>query len=248
VTDGLLLLHAWPLDARMWERQLAAVPDGVPVAAPNHPGFGGSEPAGDVTTMAACAARALSAIDAGGIDRALVCGLSMGGYVAFEMWRRAPERIVGLVLANTRAVPDTPEGAEGRRALAGRLRTEGNVLADEPPPLLAADAPPDLQESVRSLIEKQSAEAIAAAALGMAERPDSTPDLATIDVPTLVITSTGDRLIPADVASEMAAGIAGTRLEVLDGVGHLTNLEAPEAFDRLLLEHLAACGIGRARP
>jgi pimeloyl-ACP methyl ester carboxylesterase len=243
VTDGLLLLHAWPLDARMWEPQLAAVPDGVPVAAPNHPGFGGSDLSGEVTTMAACAARALSAIDAGGIDRALVCGLSLGGYVAFELWRRARDRIVGLVLANTRAVPDAPEGVEARTALARRLRAEGNVLVDEPPPLLAADAPSDLQEKVRSLIAEQSAEAIAAAALGMAERPDSSPDLATIDVPTLVITSTGDRLIPPEVASEMAAGIAGSRLEVLDGVGHLSNLEAPEEFNRLLIEHMAACGL-----
>jgi 3-oxoadipate enol-lactonase len=243
VTHGLLLLHAWPLDARMWEPQLAAVSDGVPVAAPNHPGFGGSEPSGDVTSMAASAARAMSALDAGGIDRALVCGLSLGGYVAFELWRRARDRIVGLVLANTRAVPDAPEGVEARRAQARRLRAEGNVLADEPPPLLAADAPSELQEKVRSMIAEQSAESIAAAALGMAERPDSTPDLATIDVPTLVITSTGDRLIAPEVASEMAAGIAGSRLEVLDGVGHLSNLEAPEEFNRLLLEHLRACGL-----
>lgn len=244
MADGLLLLHAWPLDARMWEPQQAAVRNGLPVAAPNHPGFGGSELVGAVTTMEACAQRAMSALDASGIDRALVCGLSMGGYVAFELWRRARDRIVGLVLANTRAVPDAPEGVQARKTLASRLRAEGNVLADEPPPLLSADAPPELQDRVRSLIAEQSAEAIAAAALGMAVRPDSTPDLAAIDVPTLVITSTGDRLIPPEVSSQMAARIAGARLEVLDGVGHLSNLEAPDGFNRLLLGHQAVCGIG----
>jgi pimeloyl-ACP methyl ester carboxylesterase len=244
VADGVLLLHAWPLEASMWDAQREALPAGVPVAAPNLPGFGGSEPAGDVTTMAACAERARSAMDEAGIDRAVVCGLSMGGYAAFELLRRAPERVAGLVLANTRAVADAPEGVEARRALAARLRREGNVLASEPPPLLADDAPAELWERVRSLIAAQPAEAIAAASLGMAERPDSTPDLSRIAVPTLVITSTGDRLIPAEVSADMAARIPGARLETLEGPGHLTNLEAPEVFDRLLVEHVEACGLG----
>lgn len=243
MADGLLLLHAWPVDARMWEPQRSALPGSVTVAAPDLPGFGGSALAGETTTMAACAARALGALDEAGLERAVVCGLSLGGYVAFELWRRARERVVGLILANTRAVPDTPEGAEARSALARRLRSEGNVLVGDPPPLLSADAPSELQERVRALIADQSAEAIAAGALGIAERPDSTPDLAGIDVPTLVITGTGDRLIPAEVSSEMAARIPGARLEVLEGVGHLSNLEAPEAFDRLLLEHLASRGL-----
>jgi pimeloyl-ACP methyl ester carboxylesterase len=243
VGDGLLLLHAWPLDARMWAPQRSALPGAIPIAAPNHPGFGGSELAGRVTTMAACAERALSALDEAGIDRAVVCGLSMGGYVAFELWRRARSRIAGLVLANTRAVADGPEARQARTALAARLRSEGNVLAEEPPPLLAEDAPPALAERVRALIAEQPAEAIAAAALGMAGRPDSTPDLATIDVPTLVVTSTGDRLIAREVASEMAGRIPGARLEVVEGAGHLTSLEATATFDRLLVEHLGACGL-----
>lgn len=241
--DGLLLLHAWPLDARMWEPQLAALPDAVTVAAPNLPGFGGSEPAGPITTMSASAERVVRALDDSGIDRAVVCGLSMGGYVAFEIWRRSRDRVAGLILANTRAVADPPEGVEARRALAGRLRGEGNVLAVEPPPLLSADATPELLERVRALIADQSAEAIAAAALGMAERPDSTVDLAGIDVPTLVITSTGDRLIPAEVSSTMAEAIPGAGLEVIDGAGHLSNMEAADTFNRLLLEHLRSCGL-----
>jgi 3-oxoadipate enol-lactonase len=241
--DGILLLHAWPLDARMWEPQIEALPDDLAVAAPDLPGFGGSEPAGAVMTMGAAAERMLSELDRARIDRALVCGLSIGGYVAFELWRRARDRVLGFVLANTRAVADAPDAAEKRRALAERLRAEGNVLADEPPPLLAEDAPSELAERVRSWIADQTPEAIAAAALGMAERPDSTPDLATIDVPTLVITSAGDRLIPPEVSSEMADAIAGAKLDVLDGAGHLSNLEAPHEFNRLLVEHVRACGL-----
>jgi 3-oxoadipate enol-lactonase len=243
MADGLLLLHAWPLDRRMWDPQLAVLPEGPPVAAPNHPGFGGSPLDGAVTTMGSCAETAIAAMDEAGMERSLVCGLSVGGYVAFELRRRARDRVVGLVLANTRAVADTPEAAETRRALAARLRAEGNVLAQEPPPLLSADAQGELEEDVRRLIADQSAEAIAALSLGMAERPDSTPDLPTIDVPTLVITSDADRMIPAEVSSEMASRIPGARLEVLPGAGHLSNLEARESFDRLLLDHLAVCGL-----
>lgn len=241
--DGLLLLHAWPLDARMWDRQQGEVPAGVPVAAPNLPGFGGSEQAGDVTTMTVSAERALAAMDEAGISRAVVCGISFGGYVAFELWRRARDRVAGLLLANTRAVGDTDEAAAGRRALAERLRIEGNVLADDPPPLLSEDASDELGKLVRGWIADQPAEAIAAALLGMAVRPDSTPDLGTIDVPTLVITSTADRLIAAEVSTAMAREIPGARLETFDGVGHLTNVEAPGRFDALVLEHLARCGL-----
>lgn len=241
--DGLLLLHAWPLDARMWDRQREALPDDLVVVAPDHPGFGSAPLAGPVMTMAACARHALAELDAAGLDRAVVCGLSLGGYVAFEIWRRARERVLGLVLANTRAVADPPEAAWARRDLAERLRREGNLLATDPPKLLSPDAPPALVERVRALIADQSAEAIAAALEGMAERPDSTPDLPGIPVPTLVVTSTEDQLIPAEVSIAMAEGIPGARLEVIDGVGHLSNLEAPERFTELLLEHLAACGL-----
>jgi len=243
MTDGLLLLHAWPIDARMWERQLAAVPPDLPVAVPHLPGFGDSEAAGDVMTMRVAAERALAAMGERGIDRAVVCGLSMGGYVAFEMWRRARERVAGLFLANTRAVADPPEAAAARRALAERLRSEGNVLVEEPPALLSDGAPEELRARVRDWTRDQSSEAIAAALLGMAERPDSTPDLATIRVPTLVLTSTEDRMIAPEVSAEMAGLIPQGRLRTIEGVGHLSNLEAPEAFDAALLEHVRVCGL-----
>src|SRR3990170_3895712 len=213
MTDALLLLHAFPVDGRLWEPQLAAFSGAVPVLAPHLPGFGGSEPAGEVMTMRAAADRMLGELEHAGIDRALVCGLSMGGYVAFELWRRARERVLGLVLANTRAQADTDEGADARRALAERLHTEGSgFLVASPPPLLAADAPESLWKRVRGLIAEQPPDAIAAASVGMAERPDSTGDLPGIDVPTLVITSTGDMLIPADVSSPMAEPLPAGRL------------------------------------
>jgi pimeloyl-ACP methyl ester carboxylesterase len=178
------------------------------------------------------------------VDRAVVCGLSMGGYVAFELWRRARHRFAGLVLANTRAEPDTDEGAAGRRALAGRLRREGNgFLVETPPPLLSQSAPEDLWAYVRQLIADQPADAIAAASLGMAERPDSRSDLPRIDVPTLVITSTDDTLIPSAVSAPMADAIPGATLLVIEGAGHVSNLEQPDTFSGALEEHVERAGL-----
>ena len=243
MTDGLLLLHAFPVDARMWRPQLDGLGDRLRVAAPNHPGFGGSGDVPGVMTMELAAEHARRALDDAGIDRAVVCGLSMGGYVAFELWRRSRDRIGGLVLANTRSAADAPEGAANRRALAERLRAQGKgFFAEGPPGLLPEHASEDVRLRVREMIADQPAQAIAAASLGMAERPDSTPDLAGIDVPTLVITSTGDTLIPRDVSAPMADQIPGALIAVIDGAGHLSNLERPDEFTRLLDDHLTRCG------
>jgi len=234
MTTGLLLIHAFPLDATMWTPQVTALGARLPVVAPHLPGFGGTD-GPEVLTMAAAAESCVRVLDDAGVDRAVVCGLSMGGYVAFELWRAARPRVEALVLANTRAEPDAPEGAAGRRTLAERLRNEGNgFLVEQPPPLLSDHAPAELRERVKSSIAEQPASAIAAAALGMAERPDSTPDLPGIDVPTLVVTGTDDTLIPPDVTAAIADGVPDAELLRIEGAGHLSNLETPEAFTAAL--------------
>lgn len=244
MTDGLLLLHAFPLDAWMWEPQVRALSGEVAVVAPNLPGFGGAPAANGVMRMDAAADAGARALDDAGVDRAVVCGLSMGGYVALAFWRLHRERVLGLVLSNTRAGADDDAGKERRRSLAERLGNEGNdFLAESPPPLLSEAASADLWDSVKANIRAQPPEAIAAASLGMAERPDSTGELAAIDVPTLVITSSADTLIPADATTPMSGQIPGAHLEVIQGAGHLSNLEAPEKFTRVLRQHLVACGV-----
>lgn len=241
MTEGVLFVHAFPLDSRMWEPQIGALADAMPVVAPHLPGFGGTA-GGDVMSMDDAALRCLEALDAAGVDRAVVCGLSMGGYVSLALWRIARERFLGLILANTRAGADSPEGAVGRRALAQRLRAEGSgFLVEHPPPLLSDGASPELRARVGDMIAGQSAGAIAAAALGMAERPDSTSDLPTIDVPTLIVTSTRDTLIPPEATMPMADLVPNAELSVIEDAGHLSNLEAPEAFDELLAVHLERC-------
>ncbi|MBI4261806.1 MAG: alpha/beta fold hydrolase [Actinobacteria bacterium] len=244
---GLLLIHAFPLDARMWHPQVEALRDRLPVAAPHMPGFGpgdgGSEPSGlRVMTMEHAVERSIGELNGLSVNQAVVVGLSMGGYVALDLWRRHPDRVRGLVLANTRAEADDEAGRDRRAALAERLASEGSgFLVESPPPLLSDGAPDDLRAWVRSNIADQPASAIAAASLGMAERPDSTGDLGGITVPTMVISSGGDTLIPPAESRRMADAIAGASYHEIEGAGHLSNLEAPEAFNELLALHLKRC-------
>ena len=244
MTDGLVLLHGFPLDATMWDQQLAVLRAEIPVIAVNAPGFGGAPLMSPVMHMDAVADRAADEAAQAGFNRVIVCGISMGGYAALAFWRRYRERVIGLVLANTRAGADDDAGKERRRALADRIGAEGSgFLAENPGPLLSPEAPTAVWDRVRATVRAQPAQAVAAAALGMAERPDSTGDLAGIDVPTLVITSSADTLIPPEVSSPMAGQIPGAGLEVIEGAGHLSNLEAPDRFTELLRGHLAGCGL-----
>lgn len=237
---GLLLLHAFPLDASMWQPQVDDLGVSMPVIAPNLPGFGGATGAGPVTSMEAMADAGLEAARAAGLDRVLVCGLSMGGYAALALWRKHRRMVVGMVLANTRAGADDEAGKARRAALAERLRAEGTgFFVESPPPLLSDGAPADLVARVKTIIAAQPAEGIAAAALGMAERPDCSDLLPRLDVPVTVITSTADTLIPPAATEEMAQHISGAEFRVIEGAGHLSNLEAPDQFNILLREFIS---------
>ncbi len=230
MTD-ILLVHAWPLDATMWEPQIAALAGDHQVVAPSLPGFGDSPPAGDVLTMDVTADFLSGALDRAGVSEAVVVGLSIGGYATFALWRRHRDRILGLVLADTRAEPDDEAGRERRRMVAEKARTQGSGgIADDPPPLLSEGADPALWDQVKEIIRRQPGEAIAAAALGMGERPDSRPILPEIDVPTAVVVGSGDILTPPPMSEAMAEAIPGAELVKLEGAGHLSNLEDPQGF------------------
>ncbi|MEI6665584.1 MAG: alpha/beta hydrolase [Chloroflexota bacterium] len=244
VEAGLVLIHAFPVDSSQWGPQVMAFRHDLPVLAPDMPGFGGTMDAGEIMTMEAAADYVAYQMRFSEMTKAVVVGLSMGGYIALAFAKKYPELLQGLVLANTRSGADDDAGKDRRKALADRLKAEGNgFLADAPPPLLSATAPEAMLERVKRVIRSQPAEAIAAAALGMGARPDLTPDLANIKVPTLVITSSGDTLIPADATKPMAEQIPGAQLEVIEGVGHLSNIEGAEEFNRILREFLVKCDV-----
>jgi len=239
----ILFLHAFPVDASMWASEVEALSAETTVVAPHLPGFGGAEPAGDVTTMDAIADAGVAALDATGVDRAVVVGCSIGGYAAFSLWRNHRDRVAGLGLVDTRAEADDEAGRERRAQLAEKVRAEGSgVVADSPPPLLTEDADPALWDRVKESIRRQPAEAIAAASLGMAERIDSTPILGEIDVPTTVIVGSADALTPPPFSESMAQAIPEAQLAVLEGAGHLSNLEAPKEFLEAIRGLLARVG------
>jgi pimeloyl-ACP methyl ester carboxylesterase len=244
----VVLIHAFPLNADMWRPQLERVPDGWRFIAPDLRGFGpASGPpsvppatavddfAGDVGTL----------LDRLHIDRAIIGGLSMGGYVTFALFRKSPERFSGLMLADTKASADSAEGREGRRKMIELVRASGaTAVADQMlPKLLGAastTARPELQSEVRQMIESTSVAAIAGALEALSNRPDSTPDLARMTCPALIVVGAEDVLTPVADAEAMDRRIARSSLVVLPGAGHLSNLESPDAFSRALADFLAS--------
>jgi pimeloyl-ACP methyl ester carboxylesterase len=239
--DVVLLLHAFPLHSGMWSRQIAALSPRYRVIAPDYPGLGKSTPRPEPSTMEALAEQVLEVLGGAQVDRAVVVGLSMGGYLAFELHRRRPGLFRGLALCDTRAGADTPEGAANREAFARNALEKGlHWVADEMTPKLLRPQPdPAAVKEIRHLIGQGTPAGVAAAQRGMARRPDSTPTLATIGCPTLVVVGAEDVLTPPPEAERMAAGIKGSRLVKIPGAGHMPNVEQPAAFDAALLEFIA---------
>jgi 3-oxoadipate enol-lactonase len=234
----VVFLHAFPLNADMWARQVEALAPRQ-VVAPHFPGFGGRAPG--EATLDAFARAVLADMDRAGIRRAAVVGLSMGGYAAFRLHALAPERVAGMVLADTRAGADDEAGKARRADQAERVRREGvGWMPDAMSPALLGETTrrerPDVVARVRAMIAGAEPEGVARALEAMRARPDSTPRLGEIRVPVLVVVGEEDTLTPPSEARKIADAVPGARLVVLSGAGHLANLEAPEAFDAALLD------------
>ena len=240
----VLFVHAFPLQAAMWGPQIAALGDRWRAIAPDLQGFGRSSAPEDPSaySMDVYADHLCSLLDDLGVRRAAVVGLSMGGYVAFALLRRRPEAVSALVLADTRAEADTPEGAQKRTSQQELVRERGTapLIEDLLGVLLAPDTharKPDVVERVRALMDNPAAGVIGALE-ALKGRPDSTDLLPTIEVPTLVMVGEHDAITPGDAARRLVDGIPGARLVTIPAAGHLSNLEAPEAFNGALAEFL----------
>jgi 3-oxoadipate enol-lactonase len=245
----ILFIHAFPLHSAIWEHQIAAFSPHHRLIAPDLRGLGATARGSGAASLDQYADDLAALLDHLGIENATVAGLSMGGYISFALWRRHRERVAALILADTRAGADSEEGKLSREKNAKLAEEQGpGAIADQMlPKLLSPKAPAALRDQVRGIIESNDRAGIAAALRAMAARPDSTPLLATIDVPTLVIVGAEDALTPPSEAEAMFDAIPGCRLAELPAAGHLSNMEAPEAFNAAVAEFLTprqSFGIG----
>ena len=229
---NVVLLHAFPLDERMWAHQLPALA-GHELLTPNLYATGSS-------SMDDWADAVLDGVE----GPAAVVGASMGGYCALAIARRFPERLRGLMLVGSRAGPDTPERRAGRAETFRMIREDGveALWDDMRPKLLPEDAPTEAVEQAWGLAMLQEPERLVAALEAIRDRPDSTEVVRGLSAPLLVVAGTEDTYLTVDEARELAASAPDGRIVVLDGVGHLPNLERPEQFNSLLTGFLAELG------
>jgi pimeloyl-ACP methyl ester carboxylesterase len=254
--DGvpLVLLHAFPVDSRMWDQVRGPLAETARVITPDQRGLGRSPlpDEADAPSMDAVAGDVLALLDELGLERAVLGGCSMGGYVAMAALRKAPHRVSGLLLIDTRPDADDDDRRAGRLTSAERVEREGTAwLADTLlPGLLASGTPdvrPDLAAWLRALIIAQPATGVAWAQRAMAARPDSTGVLRSFSGPALVLVGERDALSPPTQAREMAGLLAAGELVEVPGCGHLSPIEAPDEVTAVIARWLARIEYSPAR-
>jgi 3-oxoadipate enol-lactonase len=263
--QAVVFVHGFPFQASMWEPQIpVAVQAGRRVVAPDLPGFGRSAVPAERSAYSIDRYADLVAALVGelGLGRVVLVGLSMGGYIALAVARRHPEVLAGLVLADTRADPDTPEGRQTRSDQQALVEERGDVtpLVDglltkilapggrgvsprqgrREPPTEAGPRHAEVGATLGDMMRSTAPAGWVGALEAMKQRRDQTDLLLSISVPTLVVVGESDALAPVDVAEAMAKAIPGARLEVVPDAGHVANLENPEVFNRVFSEFLTA--------
>lgn len=233
----VLFLHAFPLNRGMWASNMVTLlaEERYRLASLDWRGFGESDPPSGIATMELFADDVAWLMDRLGMQEAVLCGLSMGGYVVFAFMRKYPQRVKALILADTRPGADTEEARANRENVARLAESEGTeAIANLQVPRLLGEYTrrehPEVEARVRQMINTATPEGIAAASRGMAQRVDSTDLLATISCPTLVLVGEQDVVTPPNVAQDYASKIAYAQFVTLPKAGHLSNMEQPEAF------------------
>ena len=238
----ILFIHGFPLDRTMWRHQLAGLSRWKRIA-PDLRGAGASSAPADGYSVSRYADDIVQVLDTLGLERTVVCGLSLGGYLLFELLRRHATRVRAAVFCNTKAAADSAEARRGREEMAALAEREGTgAIAERLLPQLLAPATfaaqPDVVAHVREMINRTPVAGVVGALRAMRDRPDSTPMLGGINVPTLVVAGEEDKITPAEAMRAMAHAIPGAQFAVIPAAGHLAPLEQPLATSRTLADFL----------
>jgi len=239
--DGppVVLLHPFPANHKVWLPAAELLAGRYRLILPDLRGHGQSNPGDGPATMQKHAADLVRLAETCAFGKAVYAGVSIGGYILFELWRRHRDRVSGLILCDTRAGADSDEGRANRLKAADEVEKQGPVpFIDSMIPKLLGDTTrttrPDLVERARKMMLEASAAGIAAVQRGMASRPDSTADLKTINVSTLVMVGAEDTLTPLSEAESMQRQITGSRLQVIPRAGHYAVFEQQEAAGKAI--------------
>ncbi|MFH9550829.1 alpha/beta fold hydrolase [Streptomyces sp. NPDC051445] len=240
----LVLVHGHPFDRTMWAPQIEAFSTSRRVIAPDLRGYGASPVVPGITLLSDFAQDIAALLDELKVADFVLAGLSMGGQIAMDLYRQFPDRVRGLVLADTFPAPETPGGRLARNAMADRLLAEGmRGYADEVlEKMVAPYAAPEVKAHVHRMMTSTSPEGAAAALRGRAERPDYRPLLTRVTAPALVVVGEDDEYTPVPDAEAMHAALPHSALRIVEGAAHLPNLERPDEFNRVLAEFLANTG------
>jgi pimeloyl-ACP methyl ester carboxylesterase len=243
----LIFIHAFPLNKRMWDDQVRELSRQCRVITIDLPGFGGSGLSTSPGSMERYADYVNGLMQILELERAVIIGLSMGGYVSLAFYRRYPNAVRALVLANTRATADTAEARQRRFDSAEKAEREGSgAIADDMIPLFFGPRTiaerPDLIHNVRAMAEANNPAGLAAAQRAMAGRSDSSGLITGIGFPALVIAGTEDRLSSLSDAAHMRNEISGSQLHIVQAAGHLSNLEQPADFNEALARFIGSLG------
>jgi 3-oxoadipate enol-lactonase len=239
-----VLLHAFPLSNKMWQPQIEALKaENCRLILPDLRGFGESHSFSDINTMEDMAQDISELLDTLKIERAIIGGLSMGGYITFNFLKKFPEKIAALVLCDTNSGSDSEETRESRFELIEQIETEGaQALTDEMLPKLICENTKqnkkELVAAIEEMFNKVNPQAAIAALRGMAESKDRTDLLNQISVPTLLIFGQEDKVTNLEMAKKMLDEIPNSKLVTIENAGHYSNLEQPEIFNKALIDFI----------
>lgn len=239
-----VLLHAFPLSRAMWKQNIEAVTgSGFRLITPDLRGFGESHNFADINSMEDMAKDVAELLTDLKIEKAVLGGLSMGGYVGFEVLRIVPEKVSALVLCDTTPAADTEEKRQGRFDMIEMIEADGpQALVDNMLPKLVGESTkterPEIVEEIAALIRAADPKGAIAALRGMAARRDNTEILSGLNIPAILVFGEEDKVTDLAAAQELNTAIAGSELQVIKEAGHLSNLERPKAFNDVVASFL----------